>query len=236
PGRRAGRTPTRCQERTSLPLPLLRRLRLAAVVGGGFDAEVVPQVLLLVRVLLGRVRRHGTGPDRADAITRMDLRVEDVRAVRVTVLALQASVEGTEEVPVLRVDAAVTQRCADHRGGHVLARVRHGQPTFTSRSTAAARVDLSTGAIGPSSTSPVFTAPGVAKFGRKVRRRCPPMVDAAWKPSRPRRIAYTSVVPSSSVGIARSPEPAFSPMFTSGMPFHAVTVWPQRVSSVNCWV
>src|SRR5699024_2215990 len=109
--------------RTSLRLPLLLRLRLAAVVGGGFDAEVVPQVLLLVRVLLGRVRRHGTGPDRADAITRMDLRVEDVRAVRVTVLALQASVEGTEEVPVLRVDAAVTQRCADHRGGHVLARV-----------------------------------------------------------------------------------------------------------------
>src|SRR5699024_5271521 len=81
-------------------------------------------------------------------------------------------------------------------------------------STAAARVDLSTGAIGPSSTSPVFTAPGVAKFGRKVRRMFPPMVDAAWKPSRPRRIAYTSVVPSSSVGIARSPEPAFSPMFT----------------------
>jgi hypothetical protein len=61
------------------------------------------------------------------------------------------------------------------------------------RRTAAALVALRTTETGPSSTSPVLTAPAVVKSGSQVLTSGWPAIETPWKPSRPRRIAYRSV-------------------------------------------
>src|SRR5690606_17852206 len=149
------------------------------------------------RRLGSRIGVDGTSEHGPDALLGVNAGRVYVRAVRVPFLPLEARVHGREEVARGRVDSRVSQRRADP--GRVLDRAgirAHQAPaTVTPRSTVAAFVFFSATPTGPSSTSPVFTAPEVEKSGSQDCTSWEPTVVTPWKPSIPTRYAYRSVAP-----------------------------------------
>ena len=131
---------------------------------------------------LARVAHEHLAPADRLGADSVDARRDDERPVRIRL----AGVRRREEVLRLRVHRGVAERRADEDRHAGVASIH--QATFTFRRTAAARLDLSTTATGPISTSPVLTAPAVEKSGSQVWINWPGTA-TPWKPSMPNRTA-----------------------------------------------
>lgn len=88
--------------------------------------------------------------------------------MRVAKLTHGTSIGRCEEIRRAGIHRCITQRCPHPGRFDVVTGISHGYaPIVMPRNTPAAFVDFNATPTGPSSTSPVFTAPGVVKSGAK---------------------------------------------------------------------